>query len=90
MSAKVEWGDDAKSLDVPYPAPRGTATRLVRYFLAGGDRALTLRTDKEGMERLYGNLRTAVHRLAREEVTVRRHEGSIQLVRLPGTEETGL
>jgi SAM-dependent methyltransferase len=89
LSAKVEWGDDAKTLDVPYPAPRGTATRLVRYFLAGGDRALTLRTDDEGIDRLYGNLRTAVHRLARDEVTVRRHEGAIQLVRLPGTEETG-
>lgn len=84
LVADTEWVEDAKSLDVPYPPPRGTATRLVRFFIAGSDRALTIRTDEAGVERLYGNLRTAVHRLAREEVTVRRLGQGIQLVRLPG------
>jgi len=75
--------DDAREIDVPYPAPRGAATRLVRFFLGGGDRAVLVRTDPRGVERLYGNLRTAAHRLGREELTVRRHGTSIQLVRLP-------
>ena len=70
-------------MDVPHPAPRGTATRLIRYFLAGGDRALIVRIDEEGIERLYGNLRTAAHRLGRDEVTVRRTDDGIQIVRLP-------
>lgn len=77
------WSVDARVLSVPYPAPRGAATRLVRYFLDGGDRALTLQTDEPGVERLYGNLRTAVHRIGRDEVTVRRQGDVIQLVRLP-------
>ena len=68
---------------MPYPAPRGAATRLVRYFLAGGDRAILVQTDARGAERLYGNLRTAVHRLGRDEVTVRRTDEGIQIVRLP-------
>ena len=84
---RTEWGEEAKSIDVPFPPPRGTATRMVRYFLAGGDRALTLRTAPEGVDRLYGNLRTAVHRLAREQVTVRRQDDAIQLVKLPGGDE---
>ena len=79
----VDWGLDARELTVPYPAPRGSATRMVRYFLAGGDRAVLVTTDPEGLDRLYGNLRTAVHRLGREELTVRRQTDSIQLVRLP-------
>jgi SAM-dependent methyltransferase len=87
FTATAEWGEEAKSLDVPFPPPRGTATRMVRYFLAGSDHALTLRTDPEGVGRLYGNLRTAVHRLARDQVTVRRQDETVQLVRLPGTEE---
>jgi hypothetical protein len=78
-----EWGEEAPAVDVPYPAPRGAATRLVRYFLNGGDRALSVTTERAGVERLYGNLRTAVHRLARDEVTVRKTEDRIQLVRLP-------
>jgi hypothetical protein len=82
-----EWTEDVNSIEVPYPTPRGAATRLVRYFLAGGDRALVLTTDPRGLDRLYGNLRTAVHRLAREEVTVRRQEENVQLVRLPGASE---
>lgn len=78
-----EWALDARELEVPFPAPRGTATRLVRYFLAGGDRAIRVSTDARGVERLYGNLRTAVHRLGREEVTIRRQDHEIQIVRLP-------
>jgi hypothetical protein len=78
-----DWAVDARAVSVPFPAPRGAATRLVRFFLSGGDRALSLATDPRGVERLYGNLRTAVHRLAREELTVRRHGDVIQLVRLP-------
>jgi hypothetical protein len=77
------WEVEARELDVPYPTPRGAATRLVRYFLAGGDRAILLRSDPRGLERLYGNLRTAAHRIGREEVTVRRTDEGIHLVRLP-------
>jgi hypothetical protein len=55
----------------------------VRYFLNAGERALLIRTDIKGLDRLYGNLRTAVHRLGREEVTVRRTDEGIQIVRLP-------
>jgi len=85
-----EWALDARVLSVPFPPPRGAATRLVRYFLAGGDRAVRVATDPRGVERLYGNLRTAVHRLAREEVTVRRTGDEIQIVRLPrGGHEDG-
>ncbi|MDA3937602.1 MAG: class I SAM-dependent methyltransferase [Actinomycetota bacterium] len=78
-----EWGVDAREIKVPFPPPRGAATRLVRYFLAGGDRALLILTDERGVERLYGNLRTAVHRLGKDEITVRRNEDRIQIVRLP-------
>jgi hypothetical protein len=88
-AAPVEWAVDAREIAVPYPPPRGAATRLVRYFLAGGDRALTLTTDSRGLDRLYGNLRTAAHRLAREEVTVRLQGETIQLVRLPKAAEPG-
>lgn len=77
------WELEARVVEVPYPAPRGSATRLVRYFLSGGDRALLVKTDVRGAERLYGNLRTAAHRLARDEVTVRRSDEGVQLVRLP-------
>jgi len=77
------WAFEARSIEVPYPAPHGSATRLIRYFLTGGDRALLLTTQKDGIERLYGNLRTAAHRLARDEVTVRRTNEGIQIVRLP-------
>lgn len=77
------WEFETRTVDVPHPAPRGAATRLVRYFLAAGDRALLVRIDDEGIERLYGNLRTAVHRLGKDEVTVRRTDDGIQIVRLP-------
>lgn len=85
-----DWAMDARELSVPFPAPRGAATRLVRYFLSGGDRAVRVVTDSRGVERLYGNLRTAVHRLAREDLTVRRNGDEIQIVRLPrsGHDET--
>lgn len=77
------WEIEARVVEVPYPAPRGVATRLIRYFLAGGDRALVVRTSPKGTTRLYGNLRTAAHRLGREEITVRRTDDGVQLVRLP-------
>ena len=77
------WEFETRTVDVPYPAPRGAATRLVRYFLAAGDRALLVRTAEPALERLYGNLRTAVHRLGRVEVTVRRTDDGIQIVRMP-------
>ena len=77
------WEFESRTIDVPFPAPRGAATRLVRYFLTAGERALLIRTDEKGLDRLYGNLRTAVHRLGREEVTVRRTDEGIQIVRLP-------
>jgi hypothetical protein len=77
------WELEARVVDVPFPAPRGAATRLMRYFLNGGDRAIVVKTETEGIERLYGNLRTAAHRLGRDEVTVRRVDDGIQLVRLP-------
>lgn len=82
-AATDDWAADAREVSVPYPAPRGAATRLVRYVQAGGDRALFVRTDPAGLDRLYGNLRTAVHRLGRDELTVRRVDDGIQLVRLP-------
>lgn len=81
------WHLEAREIEVPFPAPRGAATRLVRYFLAGGDRALVVRTEQRGVDRLYGNLRTAVHRLGREEATVRRTDDGVQLLRLPKAEE---
>lgn len=77
------WEFESRTLQVPYPAPRGAATRVVRYFMTAGERALLVRTPEQGMDRLYGNLRTAVHRLGRDEVTVRRTEDGIQIVRLP-------
>jgi hypothetical protein len=83
MSLADAWAVDAREVCVPYPAPRGFATRIVRYFLSAGDRALSMETDPRGVERMYGNLRTAVHRIARDELTVRRHGDVIQLVRLP-------
>jgi len=83
VTADEIWEFETRTLDVPFPAPRGAATRLVRYFLNAGERALLIRTDERGLDRLYGNLRTAVHRLGREEVTVRRTEEGVQIVRLP-------
>ena len=77
------WEFESRTVDVPYPAPRGAATRLIRYFMTAGERALLVRTDERGIERLYGNLRTAVHRLGKDEVTVRRTEDGVQVVRLP-------
>jgi hypothetical protein len=77
------WEFESRTIDVPYPAPRGAATRLVRYFLTAGERALLVRSDEKGLDRLYGNLRTAVHRLGRDEVTVRRTDEGVQIVRLP-------
>jgi precorrin-6B methylase 2 len=83
LGGEQAWELEARVVDVPSPAPWGAATRLVRYFLSGTDRAILVKTDKDGVDRLYGNLRTAVHRLARDEVTVRRSDDGVQLVRLP-------
>lgn len=84
----LQWTADARRIEVPYPPPRGAATRLVRYLIAGGDRAVLVETDPRGVERLYGNLRTAVHRIARDRLTVRRDGDSIQIVRLPKSGES--
>ncbi|HET6497999.1 MAG TPA: class I SAM-dependent methyltransferase, partial [Coriobacteriia bacterium] len=82
------WSVDARRIEVPHPPPRGTATRLVRYVLARGDQAVVVETDAQGVERLHGNLRTAVHRIARDRLTVRRDGDLIQIMRLPrGHEE---
>lgn len=77
------WEFESRTLQVPYPAPRGAATRVIRYFMTAGERALLVKTPDVGMDRLYGNLRTAVHRLGRDEITVRRTDDGIQIVRLP-------
>lgn len=82
-SPESGWEVQARDIAVPYPAPRGAAARLVRYFLSGGDHALRIDADDRDISRLYGNLRTAVHRIARDEVTVRRTNEGIHLVRLP-------
>jgi len=78
-----DWAVDAREVEVPYPAPRGTAARLVRYFMTVGDRAILVKTDRQGIQRLYGNLRTAAHRLGLGEVTVRIQNDGIQIIRLP-------
>lgn len=77
------WDLEARTIHVPYPVPRGAATRLVRYFRAGGDRAVFITTEQKGINRLYGNLRTAAHRIARDEVTVRRVDDGVQLMLIP-------
>jgi hypothetical protein len=89
LTGVEDWAVDAREIAVPYPPPRGAATRLVRYFLSGGDRAVSLETDPRGVDRLYGNLRTAAHRLGREVVTVRRQGDGVQLLRLPKPLEPG-
>ena len=91
LGSTVEWATDAREIKVPFPPPRGAATRLVRYVLAGGDRAVVVATDPRGVERLHGNLRTAVHRIARDQLTVRRDGDLIQVMRLPkADEDTGV
>jgi len=83
MRLEHAWDLQARTIDVPYPVPRGAATRLVRYFIAGGDRSVIIKTDAIGLNRLHGNLRTAAHRIARDEVTVRRIDDGIQLMLIP-------
>ena len=90
LHAQEDWGADAKRISVANPHERGTATRLIRRFLAGGDRAAFIETAPESLERLYGNMRTAAHRIAREELTVRLQGDAIQVVRLPRSGETGI
>ena len=82
-----DWAVDSREIDVPYPPPRGTASRLVRYFLTVGDRAMLVSTDERGIERLYGNLRTAAHRLGHGAITVRMQDEGIQVMRLPRAPE---
>jgi hypothetical protein len=77
------WDLTTRTIEVPCPVPRGAATRLVRYFMSGSDRAVLIKTDPDGIARLYGNLRTAAHRLARDEVTVRRTKEGVQLLLIP-------
>lgn len=86
LRAEGVWDLEARTIHVPYPVPRGAATRLVRYFIAGGDRAVMITTEAQGLNRLYGNLRTAAHRIARDEVTVRRVDDGVQLMLIPKTE----
>lgn len=76
------WGASIRCIEVPYPVPRGAATRLVRYFKTGGDRSILIKTEPDGMHHLYGNLRTAAHRLARDQITVRRVSAGIQLMQI--------
>ncbi|MDR1775666.1 MAG: hypothetical protein LBS17_04410 [Actinomycetes bacterium] len=83
LTTHSSWNMVARAIPVPWPAPRGVATRLIRYFIAGGDRAVLITTDKAGINRLYGNLRTAAHRNARDEITVRMIDAGIQLMRIP-------
>ena len=83
------WGATIRVIEVPYPAPRGAATRLIRYFKAGGDRSILIKTEAEGMHHLYGNLRTAAHRIAREQITVRRVDNGIQLMQIVQSEFPG-
>ena len=80
------WGAAIRVIEVPYPAPRGAATRLIRYFKAGGDRSILIKTDQEGMHHLYGNMRTAAHRIARDQIAVRRVDNGIQLMQVPHSE----
>ena len=80
------WGTALRVIEVPYPTPRGAATRLVRYFKSGGDRSILIKTEQEGMRHLYGNMRTAAHRIARDQVTVRRVDEGIQLMHVPTNE----
>ena len=83
MRLEEAWNLEARAIEVPYPVPRGAATRLVRYFMAGGDRSVIIKTEPQGLIRLHGNLRTAAHRIARDEVTVRRTDDGIQLMLIP-------
>ena len=80
------WGTALRVIEVPYPTPRGAATRLIRYFKSGGDRSILIKTEQEGMRHLYGNMRTAAHRIARDQVTVRRVDDGIQLMQVPANE----
>lgn len=89
LKKNVSWDLAARTITVPYPVPRGAATRLVRYFMAGGDRAVIIKTEAVALNRLYGNLRTAAHRIARDEVTVRRIDDGVQLMLIPHADEQG-
>jgi|GEM_PF-566348 len=80
------WGASVRVIEVPYPVPRGAATRLIRYFKSGGDRSILIKTEPDGMHHLYGNLRTAAHRLARDQITVRRVDNGIQLMQIVQSE----
>ena len=83
------WGASIRVIEVPYPVPRGAATRLIRYFKAGGDRSILIKTEEDGMNQLYGNLRTAAHRIARDLISVRRVDTGIQLMQMVHREMPG-
>ncbi|MDO8963669.1 MAG: class I SAM-dependent methyltransferase [Coriobacteriia bacterium] len=80
--APIDWAVDEREIEVPYPMERGVPADIVRQFLSRGDRILRVCIDPAGVERLYGNLRTAVHR-AGAEVAVHRHGDHVLLVRMP-------
>jgi SAM-dependent methyltransferase len=80
--APADWGLDAREIVLGSPVPRGTSVRLVRQFLAMGDRAMRVRVPRQNMERLWGNLRTAAHREGGE-VAVHRQGDELLLVRMP-------
>ncbi|MCL2680002.1 MAG: hypothetical protein FWF11_00775 [Coriobacteriia bacterium] len=80
------WGTTVRVIEVPYPIPRGATTRLIRYFRAGGDRSVLIKTDPAGMNQLYGNMRTAANRIARDQVSVRRVDNGLLLMQVPPNE----
>lgn len=80
--ARLDWGLDEREIVLRSPVPRGTSVRLVREFLAMGDRTMRVRVPPESVERLWGNLRTAAHRHSGE-VAVHRHGDDLLLVRMP-------
>ena len=78
----VVWGDrlGRPPLIQVYRGALAWALRIVRT-------PVIAHTDRQGLDRLYGNLRTAVHRLGSGELTVRRTDEAVQIVRLPKQED---
>lgn len=78
----VVWGEDSRDIEAGYPIPRGEPARIVREFLAAGDRVLRVRIAPEGVTRLYGSMRTAAHREGGD-LAVHRQDDGVMLVRMP-------